>query len=98
MAVSLALSAAIFTVTLALIFTHPRGMNEAVAAGVGMTVMLAFCIVSPDDIAQIIGKTATMLLFLLGMMLVTATVEAASLFNALAVVAARSTRWSGRTA
>jgi len=93
---SLALSAAIFAVTLALIFTHPRGMNEAVAAGIGAAAMLAFRIISPGDLAQIIGETANVLLFLFGMMLVTAVVEAAGVFDALAVVAARLARDDGR--
>lgn len=53
---SLALSAAIFVVTLALIFAHPRGMNEAVAAGVGAAAMLACRIVSPSEVGRSSGK------------------------------------------
>lgn len=92
----LILSAAVFLLTLALIFLHPRGMNEAGAAGIGAVLMLALRLATPGDIGQIARETANVLLFLLGMMVVTAVVEAAGVFDALAVVAARSARGDGR--
>ncbi|MCA1724973.1 MAG: hypothetical protein LC748_12140, partial [Thermomicrobia bacterium] len=93
---SLLLSAAVFLLTLALIFLRPRGMNEATGASVGAVVMLALRLATPGDCAHILAETANVLLFLLGMMLVTGVVEHAGVFDALAVRAARLSRGDGR--
>ena len=93
---SLPLSAAVFLLTLALIFLRPRGMNEATAACIGAMAMLALRLVTPGDLAHILAETANVLLFLLGMMLVTGVVEHAGVFDALAVRAARLSRGDGR--
>jgi arsenical pump membrane protein len=93
---SLPLSAAVFLLTLALIFLRPRGMNEATAACIGAMAMLALRLVTPGDFAHILAETANVLLFLLGMMLVTGVVEHAGVFDALAVRAARLSRGDGR--
>lgn len=93
---SLALSAAVFLLTLALIFLRPRGMNEAAGACIGAVAMLALRLATPGDFAHILAETANVLLFLLGMMLVTGVVEHAGVFDALAVRAARLSRGDGR--
>ncbi len=93
---SLALSAAVFLLTLALIFLRPWGMNEAAGACIGAVAMLALRLATPGDFAHILAETANVLLFLLGMMLVTGVVEHAGVFDALAVRAARLSRGDGR--
>jgi len=94
--VNLFLSAAVFLVTLALIFLRPRGMNEATGASIGAVAMLVLRLATPGDFARILAETANVLLFLLGMMLVTGVVEQAGVFDALAVRAARLSRGDGR--
>ena len=93
---NLPLSAVIFLLTLALIFLRPRGMNEATGACIGAVAMLALRLVTPGDCAHILAETANVLLFLIGMMLVTGVVEHAGVFDALAVRAARLSRGDGR--
>jgi len=93
---SLALSAVGFLATLTLILWRPRGMNEAVAAGIGAAFALAARLVSLRDVARIFHDTANVLLFLIGMMVITGFAEHAGVFDALAVTAARTARGSGR--
>jgi len=93
---NLFLSAAVFLLTLALIFLRPRGMSEATGASIGAVAMLALRLTTPGDFARILAETANVLLFLLGMMLVTGVVEHAGVFDALAVRAARLSRGDGR--
>lgn len=89
-------SAAVFLATLALIFLRPKGLSEAGAACIGAAAMLVLRLVTLADIGQILGQTANVLLFLLGMMIVTGIVERAGVFDALAVRAARLSRHDGR--
>ena len=93
---SLGLSAVGFLATLTLILWRPRGMNEAVAAGIGAAFALAARLVSLRDVARIFHDTANVLLFLIGMMVITGFAEHAGVFDALAVTAARTARGSGR--
>lgn len=93
---NLALSAAVFLVTLALMFARPRGVSEAWSAGIGAVLMLVLRLVTPRDVWQILRETANVLLFLLGMMLVTGVAERGGVFEALAALAARSARGDGR--
>ncbi len=93
---SLALSGVGFLATLTLILWRPRGMNEAVAAGIGAAFALAARLVSLRDVARIFHDTANVLLFLIGMMVITGFAEHAGVFDALAVTAARTARGSGR--
>ena len=94
--VSLILSASVFLATLLLIFLRPKGMNEATGASIGAVAMLVLRLVTFGDIAQILRQTANVLLFLLGMMVVTGIVERAGVFDALAATAARLSRHDGR--
>ncbi|MGI8855085.1 MAG: SLC13 family permease, partial [Thermomicrobiales bacterium] len=84
------LSAAFFVVTLALVLWRPRGVNEAVGAGIGAIGVLACRLVSFRDLIDIVRQTANVLLFLLGMMVITGIAERAGVFDALAIRAARS--------
>jgi arsenical pump membrane protein len=93
---TLALSAGIFLLTLALMFARPRDLNEAVSAGIGALLMLLLRLATPQDVLDVLGETANVLLFLLGMMIVTCVAERSGVFDALAGAAARTARGSGR--
>ncbi len=88
-------SAVIFLATLVLILVRPRGLNEALGAGSGAIACLLFRLVSFSDIRAIAQQTANVLVFLLGMMIVTGIAEHAGVFEALAERAARASRGSG---
>ncbi len=88
-------SAAVFLLTLALILVRPRGLNEAIGAGVGAIACVALRLVSFADIRTIARDTANVLIFLLGMMIVTGIAEHAGVFDALAERAARVAHGSG---
>jgi arsenical pump membrane protein len=90
------LSALFFVVTLALVLWRPRGLSEAAGAGIGALGVLAFRLVSFHDVIDIVAQTANVLLFLLGMMVMTGIAERAGVFDALAIRAARTARGSGR--
>jgi arsenical pump membrane protein len=92
----LILSAAVFVLTLALMFVRPRDLSEAASAGIGAILMLLLRLATPRDVLDVLGETANVLLFLFGMMLVTCVAERGGVFDALAVIAARSARGSGR--
>ena len=90
------LSACLLAGTLALILWRPRGMSEATGASMGALIALATRLVSPHDLWQIVRQTTNVLLFLLGMMMLTGIVEQNGAFEALATLAARAARGSGR--
>jgi arsenical pump membrane protein len=70
--------------TLLAIVARPRGLGEASAAAAGATAMLALGAVAPDELVDIGRETADVLLFLLGMMVLTWLVEQAGVFDRLA--------------
>lgn len=86
---------AILLVTIVLVVTQPRGLNESWAALLGAGAMLLTGLVTVDDLAAVTRQVAPVLLFLLGMMLLTATVERSGLFDLLALWTARAARGSG---
>lgn len=81
--------------TLLAIVARPRGLAEAWAAAAGGAAMLALGAVSLDDLWEIGHETADVLLFLLGMMVLTWLVEQAGVFDRLADGVARLARGSG---
>jgi arsenical pump membrane protein len=89
------LSALFFAVTLALVLWRPRGLSEAAGAGIGAFGVVACRLVSVRDVIDIVEQTANVLLFLLGMMVMTGIAERAGVFDALATRAARTARGSG---
>lgn len=93
---NLALSAAVFALVLVLMFVRPRDLSEAASACIGAALMLLFRLATPRDVLNILRETANVLLFLLGMMIVTCVAERGGVFDALAVIAARFSRGSGR--
>lgn len=85
----------VVVLTLATIVVRPKGIGEAWAAGAGALAMLALGAIGPDDLRQVAGETADILLFLLGMMLLTWLVEQAGVFDWLAEEVAALARGSG---
>jgi arsenical pump membrane protein len=86
---------AILFLTIALIVIRPRGLDEAWAAVGGAVAMLLCRFVSVADLAQVTREVADVLLFLVGMMVLTAVVERSGLFELLALWTARAARGSG---
>lgn len=86
---------AILFLTIALIVIRPRGLDEAWAAVGGAVAMLLCRFVSFGDLAQVTREVADVLLFLVGMMILTAVVERSGLFDLLALWTARAARGSG---
>lgn len=88
-------ASAIVLITIALMIVQPRGLNEAWAAVGGAVVMLLCGFASPGDVARVTREVADVLLFLVGMMVLTASVERSGLFELLALRTARAARGSG---
>jgi len=86
---------AILFLTIALIVIRPRGLDEAWAAVGGAVAMLLLRFVSVGDLVQVTREVADVLLFLVGMMILTAAVERSGLFELLALWTARAARGSG---
>ena len=85
----------IVAVTIALIIAQPRGLNEAWAATAGAVAMLICGFATLGDLVQVTREVADVLLFLVGMMTLTAAVERSTLFDLLALRTARAARGSG---
>lgn len=88
-------SIAIAAATLAMILVRPRGVSEAWVAAAGAAVMVAAGPMRLGDIPAVLGETADVVLFLAGMMVLSALVEGAGLFELLAEGCARLARGSG---
>jgi arsenical pump membrane protein len=86
---------AVVALTLAAIVARPRGLGEAWAAAAGALAMLLLGAVAPGDLLAIGRETADILLFLLGMMVLTWLGEQAGVFDRLADDVARLARGSG---
>jgi arsenical pump membrane protein len=93
---SAGLSIVIVAATLALMLVRPRGIGEAWIAGGGAVAMLLAGQLRQADVRAAVDGTADVLLFLLGMMVLTALVEQAGVFERLAEGCARLARGSGR--
>lgn len=90
------LSVLVVVATLALILIRPRGIAEAWVAAAGALAMLLTGAVRLADLWAVLEETASVLLFLLGMMVLTALVERTGLFERLAEACAWLARGSGR--
>jgi arsenical pump membrane protein len=86
---------AIVALTIALIILQPRGLNEAWAATGGAVAMLLCGFATLGDLARVTREVSDVLLFLVGMMVLTAAVECSGLFDLLALWTARAARGSG---
>lgn len=90
------LSLAIVAVTLVCMLIRPWRVAEAWVAAVGALAMLAIGAIHPHDIRAVLDETGGVLLFLLGMMVLTGLAERAGLFSWLAEGCARLAGGSGR--
>ncbi len=86
---------AIVALTIALIIIQPSGLNEAWAATGGALAMLLCGFATLGDLARVTREVSDVLLFLVGMMTLTAAVERSGLFALLALRTARAARGSG---
>jgi arsenical pump membrane protein len=75
---------AVALLTLAAIVVRPAGLGEAWPAAAGAAAMVVLGAVGREDVWAIAGETGDVLLFLLGMMVLTWLVEQAGLFDWLA--------------
>ena len=75
---------AIVVLTLALMLTRPRGVSEAWFALGGASLMVMLRAVPVAAVPHLVNQTSSVLLFLLGMMVITGIVERAGLFALLA--------------
>lgn len=82
-------------VTLALILIRPKGVSEAWAAAGGAMAMLLMSPLGWGDLPGVLDETQDVLLFLLGMMVLTHLVERAGVFERLAEGCARLSRGNG---
>lgn len=89
------LAAAVILFTLAGMLTRPRGRSEAWFAGLGGAAMLLVGAVAPVQALDEVRQSADVLLFLLGMMVLTAATERAGVYEHLAEWCARLARGSG---
>jgi len=86
----------VFLAVMALAISRPRGLNEAWPAAGGAAALLALGLLSPTDLVGAARETAGVLLFLLGMMVLSGVLEMAGIFSWAASYAARMSGGSGR--
>jgi arsenical pump membrane protein len=89
------LSLAIFIPVIALIMLRPRHLNEAAIAVVGAVIMLIAGIISPLETWEILQTNANVLLFFLGLMLISIVAEQAGFFAWCAFNAVKLARGRG---
>ena len=75
------LAIALFVITLALVMLRPRPFNEASAACLGAFLMVVTGVVSLPDTLAVLKENANVLLFFLGLMLVSTVAESAGFFS-----------------
>ncbi len=80
--------------TLALVLARPRGLSEAWVAAGGAAAMVLLGPMALRDVPEVLRETADVVLFLAGMMVLTALVEQAGVFEHLAEGTARLARGS----
>jgi len=90
-----AISLLVVVATLGLILTRPRGFAESWAAAGGAVAMVLAGVVGVSDLTAMMRELADVLLFLLGMMVVTSLAEAAGVFGRIAAWCLRLARGSG---
>ncbi len=91
-----AASSIILILTLALVIFRPRGLPAAVPAAVGGLIVLGARLVSLHQAWEIIRLAQDALVFLVGMMMISAIVERAGFFDWCALLAARAGQGSVR--
>jgi arsenical pump membrane protein len=77
----MALSLIIFIPAIALVMLRPRPLNEATAAALGAAAMLIAGVVSPLDTWEVLKSSANILLFFLGLMIISIVADRAGFFE-----------------
>jgi len=90
------LALCIFALTIILIMVRPRPLNEATAASLGALGMLVSGVVSLPQVFEVLMTSANILLFFLGLMLVSALADRAGFFNWSALKAIQLANGNGR--
>ncbi len=75
------ISLTIFGLAVILIMLRPKPLNEATAAALGGAAMLIASIVSPVDAWQVLQANANVLLFFLGLMVISVVADCAGFFS-----------------
>jgi arsenical pump membrane protein len=75
------LTLAIFILDLALVMVRPRPFNEATASALGAAVLLILGIISPAQTWEVLQANANVLLFFLGLMIISVVAEQAGFFS-----------------
>jgi arsenical pump membrane protein len=85
----------IFVLAIALVMVRPRPFNEATAAALGAAAMLIAGIVSPVEAWQVLQANANILLFFLGLMVISVLADRAGFFEWCAYKAVKLAHGSG---
>jgi arsenical pump membrane protein len=91
------LTLCIFVLTLILVMARPRPLNEATAASLGAFLMLATGVVSLMQAYEVLRASVNILLFFLGLMLVSAVADRAGFFEWSAIKAVKLANGNGRS-
>jgi arsenical pump membrane protein len=79
----------IFAASIGLLMVRPKPLNEAAAVTLGAIVMLVLSIISPQQTWEALQENANVLLFFLGLMVISVVAEQAGFFQWCAVKASR---------
>ncbi len=86
----------IFALTLALILIRPRGLSEAWATALGGGLMLGLRLETPTQAWRTVARGSDVLLFLLGLLILSDLLRASGFFEWAAILAARAAKGDGR--
>jgi arsenical pump membrane protein len=89
------LSLIIFIPAIALVMLRPRPLNEATAAALGAVAMLIGGVISPFDTWEVLKSSANILLFFLGLMIISIIADRAGFFEWCAFKSVRLARGKG---
>jgi arsenical pump membrane protein len=92
----IALTVLVFALTLVLILIRPRGLNEAWATVLGGGLMLLLRLETPAQAWGTIAQGADVLLFLLGLLILSDLLRVSGFFEWAAILAARSAAGDGK--
>jgi arsenical pump membrane protein len=89
------LSLIIFIPAIALVMLRPRPLNEATAAALGAVAMLIGGVISPFDTWEVLKSSTNILLFFLGLMIISIVADRAGFFEWCAFKSVRLARGKG---
>ena len=75
------LTSVVFVLAIGLVMVRPKPFNEATAAALGAVIMLALGIVSPSQAWEVLQGNANVLLFFLGLMIISSVADQAGFFE-----------------